>query len=98
MTNMWSFSYINEFKRMEENIKTIHRTRIYHSYVSLYCFEDFAVPIPKERSKKSDKESLTLGHFDPNNVRGQWRTSSDGVVKKYGRHGNYIKASPLASM
>ncbi|CAB3979315.1 partitioning defective 3 homolog isoform X1 [Paramuricea clavata] len=59
---------------------------------------DFAVPIPKERSKKSDKESLMLGHFDPNNVRGQWRTSSDGVVKKYGRHGNYIKASPLASM
>ncbi|XP_028416675.1 uncharacterized protein LOC114540716 isoform X2 [Dendronephthya gigantea] len=59
---------------------------------------DFNPPIPKERSKKNDKESLTLGSFDPNSVRGQWRTSSDGVVKKYGRHGNYVKASPLASM
>jgi hypothetical protein len=65
---------------------------------SLSFFKDFSAPSPKERSNKPSKESLSLGTFDPNNVRGQWRTSSDGVVKKYGRHGNYIKTSPLASM
>lgn len=70
---------------------------VYLSYVWSCFFKDFAGPSPKEQSKKDDKELLTLGSFDPNNVRGQWRTSSDGVMKKYGRHGIYVKASPLAS-
>lgn len=71
---------------------------IHEIFISFLCFfKDFTAPSPKQRSKKIDKESLTLGSFDPNSIRGQWRTSSDGVMKKYGRHGIYVKASPLAS-
>ena len=55
--------------------------------------------LPKERSKRNDKEIISPhGSYDPNYARGQWRTSSDGVVKKYGRHGSYLKESPLAAL
>ncbi|XP_046847150.1 uncharacterized protein LOC124440768 isoform X3 [Xenia sp. Carnegie-2017] len=48
-------------------------------------------------ASSSDRRNVKISGLDQY-VRGQWRASSDGVVKKYGRHGNYMKSSPLSTM